>query len=329
MLDFIAVPFGYIMRLIYEIIGNYGLSIVAFTLLTKLLLLPLAIKTKKGMVEIQRLQPKLVALEKKYGKDKEKYNIEVQKLYAEEKINPLGSCLPTLISLPLMLGLYYVISKPLTYFMGLGAAEVSSISSILGVSAQGNANMEIELAGKIWQNFDQVAHVSDKLLHVNFDLFGMNLAATPSFSNFDLLWILPIVSGLTAFLMSWVTKKVQGPQEPSPTSGSMAAMNIMMPLFSVYLGFILPAGLSVYWISNNLLTTIQEFMLSTFMFKAPPAAPEPPKKKKAAELVDGTPVNLGAPQKKKPIELDATNDGVAIIDGKPVQKESSKEDKEE
>ena len=87
MLDIIAVPFGYIMRLIYEIIGNYGLSIIAFSLLAKLVMLPFSIKTKKSMLDMQRIQPKLNELQRKYGKDQQKLSMEMQKLYQEEGVS--------------------------------------------------------------------------------------------------------------------------------------------------------------------------------------------------------------------------------------------------
>ena len=263
MLDFIAVPFGYIMRLIYEVIGSYGLSIIAFSLMAKLVLLPLSVKTKKSMMDIQRIQPKLNELQKKYGKDQQKYAEEMQKLYAEEGVNPLGSCLPTLLTFPIMIGLYYVISKPLTYFMGLTAAEITSLADILGVATQNAYTMEIEVAGLLYSNFDKVAHVSPNLMLVNFDFLGMNLAATPSFKAFNLLWIIPVLSGLTAFLQSYVTQKLQGISQEQ--AGNMKMMLYTMPLMSVYLGFILPAGLGVYWIANNIFTTLQEIILSRVM----------------------------------------------------------------
>lgn len=263
MLDFIAVPFGYIMRLIYEVIGSYGLSIIAFSLLAKLVLLPLSVKTKKSMMDIQRIQPKLNELQKKYGKDQQKYAEEMQKLYAEEGVNPLGSCLPTLLTFPIMIGLYYVISKPLTYFMGLTAAEITSLADILGVATQNAYTMEIEVAGLLFNNFDKVAHVSPNLMQVNFDFLGMNLAATPSFKAFNLLWIIPVLSGLTAFLQSYVTQKLQGISQEQ--AGNMKMMLYTMPLMSVYLGFILPAGLGVYWIANNIFMTLQEIILSRVM----------------------------------------------------------------
>ena len=263
MLDIIAVPFGYIMRLIYEIIGNYGLSIIAFSLLAKLVMLPFSIKTKKSMLDMQRIQPKLNELQRKYGKDQQKLSMEMQKLYQEEGVSPFGSCLPTLITFPIMIGLYYVISKPLTYFMGLSAEEVTKLGELLGVVSENAYTAEIQIAGLVSQNFDAVAHVSEKLMNVDFNFLGMNLATTPSFKEFGLLWLIPILSGVTAFFLSTITLKMQGTGDVQNSSTS--TMKYMMPLMSVYFGFILPAGLGVYWIANNVFSALQEIILGIVM----------------------------------------------------------------
>ena len=263
MLDIIAVPFGYIMRLIYEIIGNYGLSIIAFSLLAKLVMLPFSIKTKKSMLDMQRIQPKLNELQRKYGKDQQKLSMEMQKLYQEEGVSPFGSCLPTLITFPIMIGLYYVISKPLTYFMGLSAEEVTKLGELLGVVSENAYTAEIQIAGLVSQNFDAVAHVSEKLMNVDFNFLGMNLATTPSFKEFGLLWLIPILSGVTAYFLSTIILKMQGTGDVQNSSTS--TMKYMMPLMSVYFGFILPAGLGVYWIANNVFSALQEIILGIFM----------------------------------------------------------------
>ena len=263
MLDIIAVPFGYIMRLIYEIIGSYGLSIIAFSLLAKLVMLPFSIKTKKSMLDMQRIQPKLNELQRKYGKDQQKLSMEMQKLYQEEGVSPFGSCLPTLITFPIMIGLYYVISTPLTYFMGLSAEEVTKLGELLGVVSENAYTAEIQIAGLVSQNFDAVAHVSEKLMNVDFNFLGMNLATTPSFKEFGLLWLIPFLSGVTAYFLSTITLKMQGTGDVQNSSTS--TMKYMMPLMSVYFGFILPAGLGVYWIANNVFSALQEIILGAVM----------------------------------------------------------------
>ena len=271
MLSIIATPFGYIMRFIYELVGNYGVSIFLFALLAKLIMLPLQIKSKRSMIDMQRIQPKMLELQKKYGKDRQKYAEKVQELYDNEGISMSAGCLPQLIILPIMLGLYYVIQQPLTYFMQLTADEINAIAETLNYTMQANDyTAQIGLAGVMHQHFDQIAGISDKIMQVDFNFLGINLAATPSFGDFSILWIIPILSALTAFLSSFVTqrlnKKASGGSVQNPQTQSMnGMMYIMVPALSLYFGFILPAGLGVYWISNNLLMMVQEVILTKLL----------------------------------------------------------------
>ena len=270
MLDFIAVPFGYVMRFIYELVGNYGLSIILFTLLTQLLMLPITWKQKKGMMDMQRLQPKMLELQKRYANNREKYAQEVQKLYDQEGISPFSGCLPMLITLPIMMGLYYVVAQPLRYFMGLSVEEVATLADALGVTGGSAYTQQIAVAGELYQHFDEVQGLVPGLMKVNFNFLGLNLASTPSFRDFGLLWIIPILSGATAFLQSYVMRLMQrrqGVVQDAATGASNTMMNVMMPAMSIYFGFILPAGLGVYWTISNIFGILQQVFLQKFYKK--------------------------------------------------------------
>lgn len=270
MLDFIAVPFGYVMRFIYDLVGNYGLSIILFTLLTQMLMLPMTWKQKKGMMDVQRIQPKMQELQKKYANNREKYAQEVQKLYDQEGVSPLSGCLPMLLTLPIMMGLYYVVAQPLRYFMGLSVEEISTLASALGVTDTNVYTQQIAVIGQMFDKFDVVKDLVPGLFRVDFRFLGLNLAQTPSFKEFGALWIIPVLSGGTAYLQSWVMRlmqKRQGVVQDAAAGASTAMMNIMMPAMSVYFGFILPAGLGVYWIARNLFSTVQELVLTPYFIK--------------------------------------------------------------
>ena len=262
MFDFIAIPFGYVLRFIYEIVSSYGLAIIIFTILSKLLVYPLTLKSKKSMRQMQKLQPKMQDLQKKYSKNKQKYQEEVAKLYQDEKINPMGSCLPMLITLPIMMGLYYVIQQPLTFMMGVSSDVIVKLGGMAGVEVTVDTlrQSEIVIANFVSENFDKVASLSEKLLPVDFNFLGFNLAATPSITDISILTIIPIISGITAFASMQFTQKLQG----SSMEGQPAAMKgmiYMMPFMSAYFGIILPAGVSLYWITGNILMIIQEYVM--------------------------------------------------------------------
>ena len=161
MLDFIAVPFGYVMRFIYEGVGSYGLSIILFTLLTQIILLPFNWKQKKGMMDVQRIQPKMLELQKKYANNREKYAQEVQKLYDEEGVSPLSGCLPMLLTLPIMMGLYYVVAQPLRYFMGLSTEEIAKMAELLNIEGQSTIQMQAQVVAQYFDNFDLLSQHFD------------------------------------------------------------------------------------------------------------------------------------------------------------------------
>lgn len=312
MLDFIAVPFGYVMRFIYNVVGDYGLSIILFTLLTQLLMLPITWKQKKGMMDVQRLQPKMQELQKKYANNRDKYAQEVQKLYDQEGVSPFSGCLPMLLTLPIMMGLYYVVAQPLRYFMGLSVDQIATLAGALGVATDGNVyTQQIMVAGELFQHFGEVQNLVPGLMKVNFNFLGLNLAATPSFKEFSTLWVIPILSGGTAFLQAWVMRlmqKRQGVVQDASAGASNAMMNIMMPAMSVYFGFILPAGLGIYWIARNVFSIAQELVLTPHFIRqarrkeAEQIAAEEEKKRKRQEQLKqqrqlAAENNLGAQKK--------------------------------
>jgi len=269
----IVKPFAWILRKIYELIGSYGWSIIIFQLLAKIVLLPLSIKGKKGMVDTQRIQPKVQELEKRYKNDKNKYSEELSKLYKEEGVSPMSGCLPTLITLPIMLGLYWPISQPLTYLMNLTADQISKIKEVLQLTATGNMS-EMTVAQAIFENFDKVSHLSENLMKIDFTFLGMNLGAVPSWKPpFTFLILIPILSGLTSFGMSKLTTYLQFKSTGTMPQGQNSTMMYMMPLISVWFAFTLPAGLGLYWIASNITAAAQEYFLYLYFEKQKLKAP--------------------------------------------------------
>ncbi|MEA5038971.1 MAG: YidC/Oxa1 family membrane protein insertase [Clostridiaceae bacterium] len=269
----ISTPFGYAMRWIFQLVGSYGWSIILFSLLAKLLTLPLTFKQKRDMMATQALQPKIQKIQKTYGKDKQRMNEELQNLYDQEGVSPMSGCGSTLIIFPIMIGLYGVISQPLTYFMQLTSDEIAKIAERLNYVISGNAyTSQIGLAGMLHDNFAKVADISEKLLKVDFNFGPLNLAATPSLHEFNALWIIPVLSCLTALGMSLVTQYYNKKNNPVQTQmpgqkQSNMMMYILTPAMSLYFSFVLPAGLGIYWIANNVFTAIQEAVLSNIMYK--------------------------------------------------------------
>jgi len=262
----IVKPFAFILRLIYDLVNSYGLAIILFSLLTKLIMLPISIKQKKSMNEMQKIQPQLKAIQEKYKNDKQKQSEEMTKIYQAAGVNPVGGCLPTLIMFPILIGLYWPISQPLKYLMKLTTEEIALIRDRLALDL---ATSEITIAQMIYENFDKVADISEKIIPMDMSLWGMNLGATPSIATIDLLFFLPLISGLTAFAMTKLSMKMQQNAGNNATQNN-SMMMYMSTLMSVWFGYTLPAGLCIYWIASNVFSILQELFLAEY-FKRKPA----------------------------------------------------------
>ena len=264
----ISTPFGYVMRWIYMVVGNYALSLFLFALLVKVLMLPLTFKQKRSALEMQRINPMIQKIQKTYARDQRRMQEEMQNLYDREGVSPMSGCGTMLLIFPIMIGLYGVIIQPLTYFMQLTGDQIAQIAELLNYQIGGNYHYQIELATLIYVNFDKVAHVAGNLMQVNFSLGPISMAAKPTFSQVSVLWLLPIVSGATSYLMSWLQQKMNPMQQSNPQmQGSNKMMMLMMPLMSIWFGFMLPVGLTWYWICNNVLAAIQEVLMSIWTKK--------------------------------------------------------------
>ena len=264
----ISTPFGYVMRWIYMVVGNYALSLFLFALLVKVLMLPLTFKQKRSALEMQRINPMIQKIQKTYARDQRRMQEEMQNLYDREGVSPMSGCGTMLLIFPIMIGLYGVIIQPLTYFMQLTGDQIAQIAELLNYQIGGNYHYQIELATLIYENFDKVAHVAGNLMQVNFSLGPISMAAKPTFSQVSVLWLLPIVSGATSYLMSWLQQKMNPMQQSNPQmQGSNKMMMLMIPLMSIWFGFMLPVGLTWYWICNNVLAAIQEVLMSIWTKK--------------------------------------------------------------
>ena len=288
MLDAIATPFGWLMRQFYELTGNFGLAVILFSLAVTIVLLPFMAKSKKGMMRMTRLQPKLMELQKKHEGNQQKLNEEIAKLYRQEKASPMGGCLWSLLPFPILLALYRAVIKPLTIVMGVpdellaeGGALLNRLNE-LGFTLAEGANSyyaQIYQSEFITANFDQFAGISDKLIPMDFNFLGLNLAATPNwhFWAFDFsegvwpvigLFLIPIISTALSYLSMYISQKVNATTATTAQAQSTNRMMLwMMPLMSLWLGFTLPAAMGIYWIMNSLTGIIRDTALTAYYKK--------------------------------------------------------------
>lgn len=262
---FLAPVFGPVLEFIYNLVNNYGLAIIIFSIIVKLLTFPLSIKQHKSTVAMRKLQPELDKLQKKYGNDKEKLQKEQMELYSKYNINPMAGCLPLLIQMPVLFGLYNVIQHPLSFIAGLSEDVINQIGVTLGYAENEIAIKQIEIAEALNKPeiYEKVKDLIPDFSGINFEFLGLNLADTPefSFSGISLLWIIPVLSGLTAYLSMIVTNKTTGAAQ-SEQANQMKGMMYVMPFMSVYFCFILPCGMGIYWIISNVMAILQQLVLT-------------------------------------------------------------------
>ncbi len=283
--DLLGIPFGYVMRFIYDLVQNYGAALVLFTIFSKLLLFPINYKTQKSSAKMQRLNPKLKALRKKYEKDPQKYQEAQMALYQEEGVNPGASCLPMFIQFFLLFGILAVIYKPLTHVMGYSGDVIESIITMMGeqfpaISEKfkaGDLREELYIIEAFKENpsaFSNIAGFNSADVTEfldNYTLFGIDLGVTPNIkdiSNFG-LWCIPFLSGIFQLISTIYSQTVM--KKKNPDQPNMGCMNVMlygMPIFSVWFAFNVPAGVGFYWACSSLVSLAIQIGLNMYFTPA-------------------------------------------------------------
>ena len=281
----ITKPFAWLMVKLYELTGNYGIAVILFALAVNLVLTPFMAKSKKSMMRSTRLQPRIQELQKRHEGNPQKLNQEMQNLYREEGINPMSGCLWSLIPFPILIALYSVIRQPITRMMFAAQDVVTTLqdyfvaSGLYTVPAKADAYVEIKLANLAHEHWDAVvtdlAGKIDGLLDVDFGFLGLNLGSQPQWNFFvktdwsDVsIWLPALGLFLIPFIsaaLSWLSMKVSNaanPQQDAQTQASMKTMSLMMPLMSIWICFVMPAAMGIYWIANSVFGMVRDFILT-------------------------------------------------------------------
>ena len=244
--DIISVPMGYILNFLSGLVGNnFAAAVFLFTTLANLAMIPLTIKSQKSSVQQMRIRPKLDEIKKRCGDDKQKYTQEMQELYQKENVSMSGGCLPLILRMLFMMGIYYAVVNPIRYICGVDAATIdAAMKSIEGVKIL----RPIELIPYIEQGM--VDTIKPEVLdNINFNFFGINLTQQPhfslDFSKAELIWIIPFMAFAAQMLSSIVSLKIQKIQNPD--APNMSGMMLTMPLISLFIGFGFPGALGFYW----------------------------------------------------------------------------------
>ncbi len=286
--DILAIPFGWALGALYDLSGNYLLALIVITVVLRLLLLPSSIKQQKNSAKQMRLQAKVNKIRQKYaGQGREaqmKISEETQELYRREGYNPTASgCLPLILQLIPMMGLYGAIYEPLTKVLRISDTVLEALTNAyLTVTGQAEVSSQeayrIEL--HILNKFDEMIPLLDKNVVNddtieklrsfvgNFTVFGIDLTAVPkeAMAVSKVLLLIPILAGVTALFSSVYTYFKQRKTNPEMANNpAMGCMSFSSPLISLIFAYTLPAGIGFYWIITNILSFIQIVALAIFI----------------------------------------------------------------
>lgn len=280
----IANLFGYLLNGLYQVFNNYGIAIIIFSVILRVVLLPLTVSQQKTMKKSAKLQTKLQEIQKKYKNNPEKLNQETMDLYKREKMNPLSGCLSSILQLILILSVFWLVSKPLTYMKKVDSNIINTYTQELKDEGNNNNYTEIAIIDKMGGE--------DPEVYINMDFLGLNLSAVPSQNLNDIkVYIIPILYVITSFISIKLTNvqqygKKKKDEEEKENSDEKAliksddqddsmesmqqmskSMTYMMPLMTIFIAFIAPLGLALYWFVSNLLMIVERLIINFIVKK--------------------------------------------------------------
>ena len=263
-LGFLADPLSLLIRPIYELIKDYGLTLIVVTVLIKLATIPFTIMSQKNVSKTQLIQPELQRLQYKYRNDKNQLSIEMQKLYRKYDVNPLGGCLPLLVQMFILFGFIQIVYNPLQYMLQLSKEQIESLMKIAG----GKAASQVAICG----NGNVIAAIKEMgKTPIDFDFYGINLTKTLNTNMADWkMWIFPALAVITTALSSYISKKQtsasqsQGNEQAQSMSNTML---YMMPIMTAFFTYSMPIGMSLYWAVSTIVQLVQQTVITNVINK--------------------------------------------------------------
>ena len=295
MLSFFANIFGYVLQLLYNVVGNYGWAIILFSVLVKAIMIPISIKQQRTMKKNQKIQEEVKQIQFKYKNEPEKMNQEMMALYKREGMSPFSGCLSSIIQIVLLFSVFLLVRQPLTYMVKMDADVISKMENVITEQEEGNKNAYAEIAViQYVNNLDNKTSVSKdesfdmkeyaEQANLNMDFFGIDLSQVPknNWKDFKVLIIpiLYIISSFVSIRLSMNTNnkqnkekklitdgKEQEEEKYNPMDDANKTMVWMMPIMSVSIAAIAPLGLALYWLMNNILMIVERLVYNKILNK--------------------------------------------------------------
>ncbi len=273
--------FGYLLNALYTVFNNYGIAIIIFSVILRIILIPITIKQQKSLKKSAELQDEMKEIQRKYKNNPEKLNQETIELYKREKMSPFAGCFSSIIQLVIILSVFWLVSQPLTYMKKIDTNIISEYETQLQQENNQSTYKEIEIINKYG--------AQDERVRLNMDFLGLDLSKVPSSNLNDWkVYVIPLLYVISSVLSikinnSFNNKKKKEEEKKAITDGTnseikpeepseleaMESMNknmmYMLPLMSVFIAFIAPLGLALYWFVSNVLIIIEKLIIDTIM----------------------------------------------------------------
>ena len=290
----ISILLGYLLNLIYGLVKNYGIAIILFSILLKLLLLPLSIKQHKNMKKTAKIQVKMKEIQEKYKNDQVKMNQEMMDLYKKENMSPFSGCLSSIIQIIILLAVFGIVRNPLTNMLHVEENVINNVAQYIkeenGENSLNKSYPQISVLQYVEKNKDEkekievkeneeVKEINLEDLYINMDFLGLDLSNVPQENMKDpKVFIIPILYVLTSIVSMKMTtnmnkskekkevielnkeKKEESPEDM--TAQMSKSMTMFMPLMTVSISLIAPLGLALYWLVNNILMIVERIVLN-------------------------------------------------------------------
>lgn len=286
----IANLFGYLLNFLYNLFNNYGIAIIVFTILLRIILIPITVSQQKSMKKNAKVQEKMKEIQKKYKNNPEKLNQETIELYKREKVSPFSGCLSSIIQIILIISVFWLVSKPLTYMKKVDSNKVNEyIEQIKTEEGKTSAYPEIQVI--------QTKSAEDSEVAINMNFLGLDLSKVPNQNLKDItVYIIPVLYVITSFVSIKMTNNMQDKakekkkadkekkaaenkendeekalisEEEAKSEEAIEAMqdmtksmNYMIPIMSITIAFIAPLGLALYWLVSNIAMIIERIIIN-------------------------------------------------------------------
>ena len=274
--------FGYLLNWLYNAFNNYGIAIIVFSVILRIILIPITVKQQKAMKKNAKMQKQMNEIQRKYRNNPEKLNQETIDLYKREKMSPFTGCLSSILQIIIILAVFYLVSKPLTYMKKVDSGLIEQyVKEIKEESGNNPAYAEIAVIQK--------KSAEDSNVYINMNFLGLDLSKVPNQNLTDYkVYIIPILYVITSFISIKMTTNMKSKKKDDNVKliesadaekneekdsqeealESMQEMNksmaYMMPIMSIFIAFIAPLGLALYWLVSNILMIVERMIINKF-----------------------------------------------------------------